>query len=279
MNVLEGKAVVITGAGRGLGRAFARHAVAEGARVVVNDVDAAPAGEVAAELGDRAVVSTHSVADPAQAAALVDQCVAEFGRIDGLVNNAALNYKAPPWSDDPARMRNLIEVNVLGALYCGTAAASRMHARGSGVILNICSGSIIGQRNAAAYSASKGAVASMTFSWATDLAEHGIRVNALAPLALTRMVLDDPQAKAAYGANPPPEDIAPMATYLLSDLSAPMTGQLVRSTGNKIHIVRQPAVKHPVLQRDRWEVTDIAAAFEQELSGALEPPPRVRWTL
>lgn len=279
MGVLEGKAIVITGAGRGLGRAFARHAAAEGAFVVVNDVDAGPAAETAAEIGANAVASTRSVADPEQAAALISTCVDSFGRLDGLVNNAGLNYKAPPWADDPARIRELIEVNVLGAMYCGTAAAERMHAQGSGVILNIASGSIVGQRNAAAYSASKGAIASMTFSWAADLAEHGIRVNALAPLAWTRMVWDNAQAREAYGTNPPPERIAPMATYLLSDRSAPMTGQLIRATGDKVHIVRQPAIKQPVLQRDEWDVDEIAAAFEGELAGALEPPPKARWTL
>lgn len=279
MGVLAGKAIVVTGAGRGLGRAFAKHAAAKGALVVLNDVDAEPAADVAAEIGGDAVANTLSVRDPDQAEALIAACAETFGRIDGLVNNAGFNYRAPPWQDDPHRIRELVEVTVLGALYCGTAAARRMHERRTGVLLNIASGSIVGQRYAAAYSASKGAIASMTFSWAADLAEYGVRVNALAPLAWTRMVWDDPRARAVHGSNPPPERIAPMATYLLSDLSAPMTGQLVRSTGDKVHIVRQPAVEQPVLSRESWEVADIAAAFEGELAGALEPPAALRWRL
>jgi NAD(P)-dependent dehydrogenase (short-subunit alcohol dehydrogenase family) len=282
MGILEGKAVVVTGAGRGLGQAFALHAAASGAAVVVNDVEGDLAGEVAGgirDAGGRAVASGHSVADPDEARALVELCVAQFGMIDGLVNNAGLNYKAPPWQDDPAQIRALVEVNVLGPLYCGTAAAEVMHAQGSGVIVNIGSGSLIGQRNAAAYSASKGAVASMTYSWAVDLAEHGIRVNALAPMALTRMVWDDPQARQQYGSNPPPDRIAPIVTYLLSDLSAGITGQFIRLTGDKLHVVVQPAIKKPVLHRDQWEVEDIAKAFDGELAAALEPPPSSRWTL
>jgi NAD(P)-dependent dehydrogenase (short-subunit alcohol dehydrogenase family) len=280
MGILDGKAVVITGAGRGLGRAFALHAAGAGAAVVANDIDGELADELAADIrgaGGRAVADGNSVADPEQASALIGHCVAEFGRLDGLVNNAALNYKSLPWEDDPARIHALVEVNVLGPLYCGVAAAKVMRARDGGVIVNVASGSLLGQRNAAAYSASKGAVASMTFSWAVDLAGSGIRVNAVCPIAWTRMVWDDPQARPNGDPGQTPERVAPIVTYLLSDLSTGMTGQLIRFHGEKLQIVSQPAVKAPVLSRDRWEVEDIAAAFDGELAGALEPPPRFRW--
>ncbi|HEV7979959.1 SDR family oxidoreductase [Amycolatopsis sp.] len=274
MNFLDDRAVVVTGAGRGLGAAFARHAAAAGAAVVVNDIDGELAEEVARgirESAGNAVASAHSVADAEQADALIEQCVAEFGGIDGLVNNAGLNYKSVPWEDDPARIRALIEVNVLGSLYCGVAAAKAMR-RGS--ILNIASGSLLGQRNAAAYSASKGAIASMTFSWAVDLAPRGIRVNALCPIAWTRMVWDDPKGTTA---DQTPERIAPAVTYLLSDLAAGVTGQLVRFHGDRLQIVRQPAVKEPLLTKESWGVEDIADAFGNELADALEPPPSARW--
>jgi hypothetical protein len=93
------------------------------------------------------------------------------------------------------------------------------------------------------------------------------------------MVWDDPQARQHYGSNPPPDRIAPIVTYLLSDLSAGITGQLIRLTGDKLHVVVQPAIKKPVLHRDQWEVEDIAEAFDGELAAALEPPPSSRWTL
>jgi NAD(P)-dependent dehydrogenase (short-subunit alcohol dehydrogenase family) len=281
MSVLDGKAVVITGAGRGLGRAYALHAASFGAAVVVNDVDGELAEEVARDIqdsGGSAVASEESVADPEQAAAVVQRCVTRFGAIDGLVNNAAVSYHALPWQDDPARMRALLEVNVLGSMYCGTAAARAMVDQGGGVIVNVASGSLLGQDRAAAYSASKAAVASMTASWAVDLAEHGIRVNAICPLAWTRMLRADSKARARCPADRTPDRIAPLVTYLLSDLSAGITGQLIRFIGDKLHIVRQPAVKQPVLVRDRWEVEDIAKALDGDLAEALEPPPAQRWS-
>ncbi|MFC3454698.1 SDR family NAD(P)-dependent oxidoreductase [Amycolatopsis speibonae] len=278
MDLLSGKAVVITGSGQGLGRAFAHHAAAEGAAVVVNDVEAGLADEVAGEiraLGGRAVSHGGSVADAAQAAGLIGLCVTEFGTLDGLVNNAGVNYRADPWADDPARMREVVEVNVLGPLFCGTAAAEVMCERGGGVIVNVGSGSMIGQRRAAAYSASKGAVASMTASWAADLTEHGIRVNAVAPVAWTRMARADPTV--VQTPEHTPERVAPLVTYLLSDLSAGVTGQILRFRGDILCVLAQTAIKDPVLERDTWTVEDIANALGGDLRETLEPPPSARW--
>ena len=278
MGILDGRAVVITGAGRGLGRAFARHAAESGAAVVVNDVDAEPAHETVAAIeaaGGTAVASVGSVADADYARELITVCRNRFGKLDGLVNNAAVGYHARPWEDDDAeRTRALVETNVLGPFHCGTAAAKVMVAQGNGVIVNVTSGSMIGQRGAAAYSASKGAVASMTYSWAADLASRGVRVNAVSPIAWTRLMAADPNG------NPdahPPERVAPLVTYLLSDLSAGVTGQVLRLADGHLHAVRQPAIIRPVLYQDVWKPEEIAAAVEGEL--VLEPPPRDRWTL
>jgi NAD(P)-dependent dehydrogenase (short-subunit alcohol dehydrogenase family) len=180
-----------------------------------------------------------------------------------------------PWDDDPERVRALVDVNVLGPLFCGMAASKVMRAQGHGVIVNMASGSLLGQHKAAVYSASKGAVASMTFSWAADLAEHGIRVNAVCPLAWTRMVWDDPLERDRSDPQRSPDRIAPLVTYLLSDLSAGVTGQLIRFRGDLLHIVRQPAIKVPGIEREKWEVADIAAAFESELE--LEGRTKGRW--
>jgi NAD(P)-dependent dehydrogenase (short-subunit alcohol dehydrogenase family) len=286
VGLLDGKAVVITGAGRGLGAAYAAHAAAAGAAVVVNDIDGEQAEAVAArivEQGGRAVLSVASVADPDQASGIIQRCLSEFGRIDGLVNNAAVQHLALPWDEHPGAARALIEVNVLGVLYCGVAAARVMCAQRAGSIVNISSGSSFGQRALGAYAASKGAVASLTYSWALDLAELGVRVNGVCPLAWTRMVERHHAAQARVTRQRTPDRVAPLISYLLSDRAEGITGQLIRFTGDQLHIVRQPAIKQPVLRRAHWTTDDIAAAFDDVLDGHLEPfgldkqpPPRLR---
>ncbi|MBP2330991.1 NAD(P)-dependent dehydrogenase (short-subunit alcohol dehydrogenase family) [Kibdelosporangium banguiense] len=277
MGTLDGKAVVITGAGRGLGRAYAVHAADAGASVLVNDVDGELADEVAAGIraaGGRAVANGDSVAELGRAAKLMEQCVAEFGKLDGLVNNAGLRYDAMPWEDDPEQIRALIEVNVLGALYCGTAAAAVMREQGGGVIVNAASFSFLGQSGAGTYAASKGAVVSMSISWAVDLAKFGIRVNAVCPLAWTRM------SEADYRTRSKPEDtpdrVAPLITYLLGDRSSAVTGQVIRFTGDILHVVRQPARKEPVFTGEPWDDDDFEKAFGEF---DLEIFPAERWKL
>ncbi|MGH3793707.1 MAG: SDR family NAD(P)-dependent oxidoreductase [Pseudonocardiaceae bacterium] len=274
MNLLKGKAVVITGAGRGLGEAYAVHAARAGACVVVNDVEGelaeAVANRITAE-GGRAVASAQSVRDPDQASAIVERCLAQFGRVDGLVNNAGLHHEARPWAEDVDAARELIEVNVLGVLYCSIAAARLMRRQRAGSIVNIASGSLFGQRRAGTYSASKGAVASLTYSWALDLEGLGVRVNAVCPSAWTRLVEASPAARLCCTPERTPQRIAPLITYLLSDRSAGITGQVIRFTGDQLHIVRQPEFKDPVLSGAGWCTEDIEAAFEDVLGDYLEP--------
>ncbi|SMD21410.1 SDR family NAD(P)-dependent oxidoreductase [Lentzea albidocapillata] len=272
MTVLAGKAVVITGAGQGLGRAFAVHAAAEGAAVVINDVDEPLAGQVAdliTSRGGKAVVSAGPVQDPDQAEAMVGTCTAAFGRIDGLVNNAGIRYQAEIGQDDPRDMRELIEINVLGTLYCTNAAVRSM---GRGSIVNLGSVAMVGQPTALTYSASKGAVASITAGAAAELHDKGIRVNAICPVAWTRMAAADTLAGPS---GPPPETIAPLVTYLLSDHAARITGQLIRFANQKLHVMGQTSPREPVLEREAWDVDSIAEAFERQL--VPEDPARVRW--
>ncbi|WP_019808094.1 SDR family NAD(P)-dependent oxidoreductase [Saccharomonospora halophila] len=272
---LGGRAVVVTGAGRGLGEAFATHAARAGAAVVVNDVDAGLAERTAANItvhGGTAVASGHSVADPAQARAIVELCVSEFGAVDGLVNNAGVNYEALPWADDAARVRELVETNVLGVLYVGMAAAEQMVERErGGSIVNIASGALLGQRKLGAYAASKGAVASLTYSWALDMEEVGVRVNAVCPLAHTRMVWKSERSLRNCPPERTPSRVAPLVTYLLADASAGITGQLLRCDGSDLHVLAQPAFKEPILRRPEWDSDSVRQAFDEVFAAHLEP--------
>ncbi|WP_158888328.1 SDR family NAD(P)-dependent oxidoreductase [Amycolatopsis anabasis] len=288
--LLEGKAVAVTGAGRGLGEAFATHLAQAGASVVVNDVEAELAERTAVNIrahGGRAIANGYSVTDPDQAQAIVDQCVAEFGKIDGLVSNAGLNYEALPWQEEPEQVRELIEVNVLGVIYTGMAAARAMVGGGAGgSIVNISSGASLGQRKLGVYAASKGAVASLTYSWALDLEEAGIRVNAVCPLAHTRMVWKSERSLRNCPPDRTPSRIAPLVLYLLGDGSRDITGQMIRCNGPQLHIVGQPHLKAPILERDVWDTESVQRAFDEVFSAHLEPyglekrvPARLRkWT-
>lgn len=276
---------MVTGAGRGLGRAFARHIAQVGAAVVVNDIDAELAGEtveIVRDDGGAAVVSDHDVADLDAAQGIVDLCLEQFGRIDGLVNNAAVTYEVLPTDEDPRLVRELIEVNVLGVIYTGLAAVRAMAGRG-GSIVNISSGASLGQRTLATYAASKGAVASLTYSWALDLEAAGIRVNAVCPVAQTRMVLASERARRNCPPDSTPDKIAPLVVFLLGDLSAGVTGQLIRCNGPRLHIVGQPYLKTPILERDSWDVDSVELAFAEVFHAHLEPyglekrlPPTLR---
>jgi NAD(P)-dependent dehydrogenase (short-subunit alcohol dehydrogenase family) len=226
-DLLAGRAVIITGAGRGLGEAFARHAAACGAGVIVDDVDLAEAEAVAEAIradGGAAVASGLSVGEPDQARALADLCLDRFGRIDGLINNAAVFYIRSIWEEDLVEAQRLIGVNLLGAMSCAAAVTPHMRAAGRGSIINVAS-TAFGMAGRGAYGATKAALMSLTYSWAMELQEHGIRVNALAPKAVTRMNTRN------LGPQGTPDDVAPVATFLLSDRSAHLNGQCIRASG------------------------------------------------
>jgi NAD(P)-dependent dehydrogenase (short-subunit alcohol dehydrogenase family) len=270
---LRGKGVIITGAGAGLGRAYAVHAAKSGATVGINDIDAGRADDAAQALradGLAAIALAGDMSDWESARSVVTTFVAEHGRLDGLVSNAGVFYERLAWEDDGDSVERLITTNVLGAFFGGVHAMQVMIPQGFGSIVNVVSGAQIGLRRAAAYGASKGAVASMTYAWALDLEGTGVRVNGVSPLARTGMgsnrVVTRPSSRPPL---PPPEHVAPLVTYMLSDRSRDLMGQIVRLEGPHLTIMCHPSIPEMHVSREQWSVEDIADAIDGPLRGEL----------
>jgi len=262
MHELEGQAVVITGAGGGLGAAYARAAAMLGAKIVVNDVDGCAAEKVAAEIRQAnqiAVAEPQDIRSPEGAQALVNRCLAEFGVITGLVNNAGVFFVEPFEQASLEHLRTLLDVNVIGTFNCARAAVGPMLRQGGGSIINVTSGAHTGQPGISSYGASKGAVASFTYGWACELKQRGIRVNAVSPLAFT------PMAKHLPHLPPPEANVAPVL-YLLSDRSKHISGQIIRIAGKKLSLMCHPANRAPVIERDEWTLDAVSEAFETTLA-------------
>jgi NAD(P)-dependent dehydrogenase (short-subunit alcohol dehydrogenase family) len=253
----------------------AKAAAAAGAHVVVNDIDQVAAEAVAGEIhrsGGRAIAFVADICTWSQAEQLIDHCVAEYGRIDGLVNNAGVFRMAPIADAREEDFRRLFEVNVFGLVACTVPAARRMAAQGSGSIVNMTSGAQKGLPGMGAYGATKGAVASLTYTWALELGRSGVRCNAVSPVAMTRMVDTMRDFLAAKGLPfpdfsqmPSAASIAPVIAYLLSDAAREVNGQIVRLESNRLGFVTHPAVLLPLLERPEWDISLIGEAFELDL--------------
>lgn len=280
VGVLQGKSVVITGAGQGLGAAYARLAAEQGALVVVNDINSVAAEAVVEDIrkaGGEACANHADISSWEGAADLISECVTRYGVVDGLVNNAARFYMCRPEEEEEATLRSLIAVNVLGTAFCGSHALRHMMSRGSGAIVNITSGSQAGMTLQGMYGASKGAVASLTYSWAIDAVQRGVRVNAVSPMAKTPMADIATAYFTKREREPWPEititseENAPVVVFLLSEAAAGVNGQVVRIDGRRLSLMTHPAVLHPPLERDRWGVKDVGAAFHESLKHRQSP--------
>jgi NAD(P)-dependent dehydrogenase (short-subunit alcohol dehydrogenase family) len=247
--------------------------------VVVNDIDQAEAQRVVGEIaaaGGTAIASGASVADAEQAEELIAGCVREFGRIDGLVNNAvAYSYLGPPWDESAEQIRREVEVGLLGSLYCGVQAMRHMKAQRSGSIVNLTSRSALGVTGHSTYVAIKGAAMSLTFAWALELLPHGVRVNALAPGAHTRaheMAAKLGTYRPSQAANAvSPDVVAPIVVYLLSDLSSRVTGQVLAMLGPRLGLIRHPRMVEHLEEREQWSPAEIAEAIERVFGAELQP--------
>lgn len=266
-SILDGRAIIITAAGTGLGRAFAIEAARCGASIVINDTDESSARSVVNQIydeGGQVVFSSHAVADRDQARALVALCVREFGKVDGLINNADLFQAGLPWDLKEHRSERLIEVNVNGVINCGLTVLRQMQAQGNGgVIVNITSDVQAGVPAMSVYAATKGAVASITYCWALDAAAVNVRVVGLSPEGRPRSDADRPV--------PDPSLVAPAMAYLLSDASAHLSGHVLRFDGKELAIMRPPAAVASLARRECWSVSEISAAVQSNLASQIGP--------
>jgi 3-oxoacyl-[acyl-carrier protein] reductase len=244
---LEGKVAIVTGAGSGIGRGIAERFAHEGARVVVNDVDADAAQQVADAIGALAVPA--DVSSSADVGRLFETAIAELGGVHVLVNNAGLIDVERHFLDaDEAWWDRVISVNLKGQFLCAHRAAQWMARNGGGAIVNLSSGGArAAHRGMAAYDASKGGVEALTRALALDLAPYGIRVNAVAPGSIDVRGFTAAEA-AEKGETIPlgrvgtPDDIAGPAVFLASDDARYVTGVVVSVDGGLLAQQRSPQV-------------------------------------
>jgi len=245
MGILDGKAVIVTGGGRGIGRGHCLQLAAQGGSVVVNDIDLDEARQVVAEIaeqGGKAIANDANVSTREGASALVQQCVDEFGGIHAAVNNAGNVRDRSFLKMSDEEFDAVVQVHVYGTFRVAQEAARRMVEQGSGgSIVNTVSAAHYGNFGQTNYAGSKGAIASMTYTWAGELARYGIRVNAISPSGTTRM-----SATARIGGKTvelpfiDPNQNGAFVAFLCSDQAEWITGQIFGSGADRVQIVEQP---------------------------------------
>ncbi|MEL6752247.1 MAG: SDR family NAD(P)-dependent oxidoreductase, partial [Pseudomonadota bacterium] len=298
--VLDGKVVAVTGAGRGIGRELALHCASVGASVVVNDYgtaadgaeDAAtPADDVVAEIiamGGKAYANHASVADPAGAQSIVDNAVAEFGRIDAVVNNAGFLRDRIWHKMSAVDWQAVIDVHLNGAFHVSKAATPYFREQGSGSFVQFTSTSgLIGNFGQANYSAAKLGIVGLSQSIALDMARFGVRSNCIAPFAWSRMTASIPtdtpeqQARVEKLKTMSADKIAPLVAYLASDLSADVTNQIFAVRKNEIFLFSKPRPVRSMHRSDGWTAetiaSDLVPAFRNDMSGLERSPDLIGW--
>src|SRR3954464_10748314 len=276
--MLEGKVVLVTGAGGGIGRDFALAMAAAGAKVLVNDLgtsvkgegaDVGPAEKVVKEIraaGGSAAASTDSVADWTSANRIVQAALDNFGRLDVVVNNAGILRDRFFFNMSVDEWRAVIDVHLNGSFYVARAAAPHFKSQQSGAYVHMTSTSgLIGNLGQANYSAAKLGIVGLSKSIALDMAKYQVRSNCIAPFAWSRMIgsipteTPDQQARVGKLKSMETAKIAPLAVYLASKAAHDVSGQIFAGRGNEIFVMPQNRPLRSVHREGGWSAEAIAA--------------------
>jgi NAD(P)-dependent dehydrogenase (short-subunit alcohol dehydrogenase family) len=287
---LDGRVAIVTGAGRGIGRAVAVLLAREGASVVVNDLggaldgsgsDAGVARRLAAEIGEaggKAVANGADVSDHAAARELVAAALAEFGRLDVLVNVAGILRDRMVFNMTEQEWDDVIRVHLKGTFNTTKFAAAHWRAAGDPAaqhrIINFTSVSGLhgapGQPN---YAAAKMGIVGLTYSSAHALDKYGVTVNAVSPAAATRMTQSVPEgrrrASTASADERSPDNVAPLVAYLASERSGWITGRIVHAAGYEVALYNNPEPVIRLAGTGPWDVESLAGQVERSFGPAL----------